>query len=295
MEVYGYGFDLDAAQAMMEQAQYGDTLTIPMVRTEPAVLGGPFRDVYFRDVLCEYQTEHTTNERRNNNLTLACAAINGTVLAPGEEFDFNTVVGERTSAKGYQGAPAYSSGKTVNTIGGGVCQVSSTIYYTCLIADLEIINRLQHSYVSDYMPLGMDATVSWGGPEFTFKNNTNYPIRIETWVADGFVHCKLVGTDEKDYYVEMEYEVLGYQYYETVTEVYAPDNPDGYRDGQVIQTPYRGCTVKTYKLKYDKETKELISREEDRISKYKKRDRIVVSIQTPTEPPAEAPAAPPAE
>ena len=92
----------------------------------------------------------------------------------------------------------------------------------------------------------------------------------------------------------MEYEVLGYQYYETVTEVYAPDNPDGYRDGQVIQTPYRGCTVKTYKLKYDKETKELISREEDRISKYKKRDRIVVSIQTPTEPPAEAPAAPPA-
>ena len=295
MEVYGYGFDLDAAKAMMEQAQYGDTLTIPMVRTEPAVLGGPFRDVYFRDVLCEYQTEHTTNERRNNNLTLACAAINGTVLAPGEEFDFNTVVGERTTAKGYQGAPAYSSGKTVNTIGGGVCQVSSTIYYTCLIADLEIINRLQHSYVSDYMPLGMDATVSWGGPEFTFKNNTNYPIRIETWVADGFVHCKLVGTDEKDYYVEMEYEVLGYQYYETVTEVYAPDNPDGYRDGQVIQTPYRGCTVQTYKLKYDKETKELISREEDRISKYKKRDRIVVSIQTPTEPPAEAPAAPPAE
>lgn len=288
MEVYGYAFDLEAAQTMMEQAQYGETITIPMILTEPAVLGGPFRDVYFRDVLCEYQTEHTTNERRNNNLTLACAAINGTVLAPGEEFDFNTVVGERTTAMGYQGAPAYSSGKTVNTVGGGVCQVSSTIYYTCLIADLEIVNRLQHSYVSDYMPLGMDATVSWGGPEFTFKNNTNYPIRIETWVADGFVHCKLVGTDEKDYYVEMEYEVLGYQYYETVTEVYAPGNPEGYRDGQVIQTPYRGCTVRTYKLKYDKETKELISKEEDRVSTYKKRDRIVVSIQAPTEPPAES-------
>ena len=284
MEVYGYEFDLEAAQALLDDASYGDTITVPMKLTAPEVLGGPYRDIYFRDVLCEYQTEHTSNEKRNTNLTLACAAINGTVLAPGEEFDYNTVVGERTREKGYQAAPAYSSGKTVQDVGGGVCQVSSTIYYCCLISDLEIINRMPHSYVSNYMPMGMDATVNWGGPEFTFKNNTNYPIRIETWVADGYVHCKLVGTDEKDYYIEMEYEVTGSAGYEIIYEEYPPDNPEGYKNNHVIQTPYRGYWVNTYKLKYDKETGELISREFDRQSIYKKRDKIIAKIVKPVEP-----------
>ena len=290
MEVYGYGFDLEGSQALLEKASYGDTLTIPMKLTTPAVLGGPYKEVYFRDVLCEYQTEHTGNQKRNTNLALACAAINGTVLAPGEVFDYNTVVGERTREKGYQAAPAYSSGKTVQDVGGGVCQVSSTIYYCCLIADLEIINRLPHSYVSSYMPLGMDATVNWGGPEFTFKNNTNYPIRIETWVDGGYVHCKLVGTDEKDYYIEMEYEITGSAGYEIVYEEYPKDNSEGYKDGEVIQTPYKGYWVDTYKLKYDKETKELISREFDRQSIYKKRDKIIARIiktPDPTEPAGE--------
>lgn len=285
MEIYGYEFDLEQAQAQLDNSVYGDTISIPMILTKPEFLGGPYRDVYFRDVLCEYQTEHTTNENRNTNLTLACAAINGTVLAPGEEFDYNTVVGERTREKGYQGAPAYSSGKTVNDIGGGVCQVSSTIYYCCLIADLEIINRMPHSYVSSYMPLGMDATVNWGGPEFTFKNNTEYPIRIETWVADGYVHCKLLGTDTKDYYIEMEYEVIGTDGATTVYEEYPENNPEGYRDGQVLQTAYKGYWVNTYKNKYDKETGELIVREFDRMSAYKKRDKIVVKIVKA--PPAE--------
>ena len=278
MEVYGYEFDLEAAQALLDNASYGDTITVPMELTKPEFLGGPYRDVYFRDVLCEYQTEHTKDENRNTNLALACAAINGTVLAPGEEFDYNTVVGKRTAEKGYKPAAAYSSGKTVKDIGGGVCQVSSTIYYCCLIADLEIINRMPHSYVSSYMPLGMDATVNWGGPEFTFKNNTNYPIRIETWVADGYVHCKLLGTDEKDYYIEMEYEITGTDGATTVYEEYPENNPEGYKDGQVIQTAYKGYWVNTYKNKYDKETGELIVREFDRKSAYKKRDKIIVRI-----------------
>ena len=284
MEVYGYHFDLEAALASMEQASYGDTITIPMILTEPEVLGGPYRDVYFRDVLCEYQTEHTTDEDRNTNLTLACAAINGMVLSPGEVFDYNTVVGQRTREKGYKPAAAYSSGKTVEDVGGGVCQVSSTIYYCCLISDLEIINRMPHSYVSSYMPMGMDATVNWGGPDFTFKNSTDYPIRIETWVADGYVHCKLIGTDDKDYYIEMEYEVIGRDSYETIYEEYPEDNPDRYRDGQVIQTPYTAYWVNTYKNKYSKETGELIVREFDRMSAYKKRDKIIAKIVKPADP-----------
>lgn len=288
-EIYGYGFDLEAAQALLENAIYGDTVEVPLKLVAPERLGADLEGLLFRDVLCEYKTEHTNNENRNTNLRLACEAINGTILYPGEEFDYNTVVGKRTAEKGYKKAGAYSSGKTVETIGGGICQVSSTIYYCTLVADLEIVNRLPHSYVSSYMPMGMDATVSWGGPEFTFRNNTNYPIRIETWVADGYVHCKLIGTDEKDYYIEMEYEVIGSRSYETIYEEYPEDNnPEGYKDGEVIQTPYRGYTVKTYKCKYDKETKELIAREFDRTSTYKKRDKIVATIVKETEPPTEA-------
>ena len=288
MEVYGYHFDLEAAQASMEQAAYGDTITIPMILTEPSVLGGPYRDLYFRDVLCEYQTEHTDDEDRNTNLTLACAAINGMVLSPGEVFDYNTVVGQRTREKGYRPAAAYSSGKTVEDVGGGVCQVSSTIYYCCLISDLEIINRMPHSYVSSYMPKGMDATVNWGGPDFTFKNNTDYPIRIETWVADGYVHCKLIGTDDKDYYIEMTNKVIGMDSYETIYEEYPEDNPERYRDGQVIQTPYTAYWVETYKNKYSKETGELIETVFDRMSAYKKRDKIIAKIIKTPEP-TEAP------
>ena len=290
MESYGYVFDLAQAQELLDNSQYGDTITLPMRMKAPEVLGGPIKETLFRDVLCEYQTKHTSSEARNTNLTLACAAINGMILDPGEVFDYNTVVGKRTAEKGYRYAAAYSSGKTVMDIGGGVCQVSSTIYYCTLIADLEIINRKPHSYVSSYMPAGMDATVNWGGPDFTFRNNTNYPIKIETWVADGYVHAKLIGTDEKSYYIEMEYEIIGYSTAGSVVEIYPPDNPEGYKDGEVIQTAYNGCTVQTYKLKYDKQTKELISKEEDQLSKYKKRDKITVSIQAPTEPPTEAPA-----
>ena len=137
--------------------------------------------------------------------------------------------------------------------------------------------------------MGMDATVSWGGPHFTFKNSTNYPIRIEAKVEDGYVKVQLIGTDEKDYYVEMEYEVIGSEAPETIYREYEPGNAEGYKDGDVITSSYKGYTVRTYKLKYDKETKELISREEDRVSRYKKRDKVVAKVTEPTEPPTEAP------
>ena len=277
-EIYGYDFDLEKALEQMEQAKYGDKVEVPFRYLLPEVLGSELSSVMFRDVLGAYETQHTTDENRNNNLRLACAAINGLILGPGDTFDFNTVVGERTAAAGYKRADAYSSGETVKTLGGGICQVSSTLYYCTLIADLEIVARTPHSYVSSYMPMGMDATVSWGGPEFTFKNNTNYPIRIEAKVEDGLVKIQLLGTDEKNYYIEMEYQVIGTQSPETIYKEMKSNNAEGYKDGDVITTSYKGYTVRTYKLKYDKETKELISKEEDRVSKYKKRDKVVVKI-----------------
>ena len=292
-EVYGYGFDLEEAQLLMEEAIYGDTIELQLGLIAPEVLGEELSGLLFRDVLASYETEHTNDKNRNNNLTLACASINNMVLEPGDTFDYNKALGKRTVENGYKAANAYSSGMTVKEVGGGICQVSSTLYYCTLIADLEIVTRSPHSYVSSYMPMGMDAAVSWGGPEFRFKNNTNYPIRIEAEVADGKVKIRLIGTDEKDYYVKMEYEVTSTIRPSTETvEIPADNNPENYKDGQVISTPYTGYTVKTYKLKYDKETDELISREFDRTSTYKYRNKQIASIVNKT--PATEPTAPPA-
>jgi len=294
-EVYGYDFDLKAALEKFQQATYGDTIEVPFRYLLPEVYHKELSTLLFRDVLGEYQTEHTGEARRTKNLQLACEAIDGMILNAGDTFDFNKVVGERTAAKGYRSAPAYSDGATVDTLGGGICQVSSTIYYCTLVADLEIIARSPHSYVSSYMPKGMDATVSWGGPEFIFKNNTNYPIRIDAWEEDGYVKVKLIGTDEKDYYVKMTNEVVGSQSPQTVYQEYEPNNPEGYKNGQVISTAYKGYTVKTYKERYDKETNELIERVFDQTSKYKKRDQVIVKIVYPEpdpEPEPEPEAAP---
>ena len=146
--------------------------------------------------------------------------------------------------------------------------------------------------------MGMDATVSWGGPHFSFKNSTNFPIRIEAKVEDGYVKIQLIGTDEKDYYVKMEYEVIGSKSPETIYRELPPDNAEGYKDGEVITTSYKGYTVKTYKLKYDKKTDELISRDYDRTSVYKSRDKVIAKIvypetpTTPTEPTPESPESP---
>lgn len=296
-EIYGYGFDLEEAQLLLEQAQYGDTVEIQLNMIAPEVFGGPLAELLFRDVLASYETKHTANKNRNTNLELACKAINGMVLDPGDTFDYNQALGKRTAEKGYKAADAYDSGKTVQVLGGGICQVSSTLYYCTLIADLEIVTRQPHSYVSSYMPMGMDATVSWGGPHFRFKNNTNYPIRIEAEVSGGYVRVKLIGTDEKDYYVKMEYTKLDTIKPETVyEEIPADNNPEGYKDGEVITTAYTGYKVQTYKLKYSKETGELISKEKDQISQYKKRDKVIVKlIQPETEPPTEAPTEAPTE
>ena len=297
-EVYGYTFDLEDAAAKLAAATYGDVVEIPFTFVVPEVNAESLESLLFRDVLASYQTKHTTNENRNNNLRLACAALNGMILNPGDVFDYNTALGKRTTEAGYKYAPAYSGGATVNELGGGICQVSSTLYYCTLIADLEIVTRTAHSYVSSYIPYGMDATVSWNGPHFRFSNNTNYPIRLEANVADGYVNISIIGTDEKDYYVEMEYDLVGMSQYEdeikTMTKSEAA--AAGYKDGQVIQTPYTGYSVNTYKIKYSKETGEEISREKEAYSKYKSRNRITVSVvpdpTVPTQPSTEATAAP---
>ena len=296
--VSGYRFDLDSAKEALAAAQPGDVLKFPFEEVLPEVGTESVADALFRDVLGTYTAKSASSYNRDTNLRLACEALDGTILYPGDVLDYNKVLGERTPEKGYKPAAVYMGSETVTSYGGGICQPSSALYYCALLADLEIVERHNHGFVSAYMPYGMDATVSWGGPEFKFRNTTNYPIRIDAEADGGSVTITLMGTDEKDYYVEMEYEILSTTDYKTVVKEVSAGS--GHRDGEVATTPYTGYTVQTYKCKYNKETDELISREKEAYSVYSKRDKVVYKViadtaeeTTPTEPAPTDPTTPP--
>ena len=291
-EVLGYGFDLEVLKAMVAHAGEGETITLDFAYVPAAQTWESIDATLFKDVLGAVSTNHTNDSNRNTNLKQACKAINGKLIRPGETFSYNETLGKRTEEKGYKPAGAYSGGKTVQTIGGGICQVSSTLYYACLKADLEIVERTAHGYTVSYMPYGMDATVSWGSLDYKFKNNTDYPIRIEASVSGGQVHVKLIGTDTKDYYVKMTYETVeGPTEGKVVYEDYKYNNKEGYKDGEVIQTAYTGRTVKSYRVKYSKATDEKISSTYEATSRYKSRDKIIARVEAPPPPPTEPPAA----
>lgn len=280
---YGYGFDLEQARKLLDGAGYGDEIRIPMEYIEPEILD---EDVFFRDVLGAYETRHTSDRDRTTNLELACKALNGLILNPGEEFSYNKALGERTAARGYKKAPAYSGLELVDTYGGGVCQGSSTLYYCALLADLTITERTNHGFVPTYTDYGMDATVSWGGPDFRFLNSTNYPIRIEAEVSGGYVKMQILGTDEKDYYVKMDYQITDTYKPKTEYRDFDYDNKEGYEDGDVIEEGVTGYNVKTYKIKYDKETNALLSRDYEANSRYTTVNKVIARVEEDvTEPP----------
>lgn len=235
---YGYGFSESDAQALLAQARWGDTVAIPMTCTAPAVTG---QMALFQDVLGSCDTRHNTNENRNNNLRLLSEALNGYILEPGEEFSYNEAVGERTAERGYLPAPAYSGNRLTNSVGGGVCQGSSTLYNCVLLADLEVTHRVCHGATINYLPLGLDAAVNWATTDFCFRNNWNFPIMIQAEVTEENLCMKILGTDEKDYYLEL--------------------SANSWRDGSVTY-------ASSYKHKYDKKSGELISKDRIGYSTY---------------------------
>ena len=279
-ESYGYGFDVEDVAAKLGALPYGETISIPFSRIPAEVTAESLLSTLYTDVLGEFQTPYQgdDNNNRNTNLAVACAAINNVILLPGEEFSYNATLGERTEAAGYKPAGSYVNGLTVDTLGGGICQVSSTLYYCTLLADLKIIERWPHGFISNYTDPGMDASVSWPNADLHFANNTGYPIKIEAYRADGNVTVRILGTDTKDYYVEMHYKITSTDPYETVYEEYPPDNEKGYYDGQVLISPYSGYNVLTYKHKYSKADGSLISTSLESTNEYSRRDCVVVKI-----------------
>lgn len=288
---YGYGFDLEMAQKLLDEAEYGDEIRIPMEYIAPDVLDA---DAFYRDLLGSHQTRHTSNENRNTNLQLACEAINGTVIEPGKTFSFNQIVGPRTSARGYKSAPADASATGEATLGGGISQVSSTLYYAALLSDLEITSRRPNTFAPSFIDFGFDAAVSWDLYDFTFRNNLGYPIMIDAEISGGYVRIKILGTEERSHYVMLDYDITKTSEPKTEKKEFEFKNSEGYKDGDVVQEGITGYTVKTYKIKYDSATNEKLSRDYIATTEYRTVDKIVAKVlpeetTAPTEAPTTAP------
>lgn len=295
-EQAGAGFDVAEAQALLDAASPGETVEIPADIQQPHVTAAELKEVLFRDVLGQCRTHVSGTSARINNVKLSAAACNGVVLNTGDVFSYNATTGQRTPAKGYQAAPAYVGGETVDEVGGGVCQTSSTIYYACLRANLEITERYAHRYVPAYIDWGMDATVSWGGPDYKFTNNTDYPIKIVATYSGGYLTVKILGTNVDGTYAKMTNEVLSKTNWETV---YKDDETLPAGTEKVTTTPYTGYKVKSYRNVYSADGK-LISSTYEATSDYKVRNKVISrgpalpeQPETPVTGPAETPVEPP--
>ena len=282
-EVYGYGFDLAAAQQALETCPHGETMEFPFLPKIPELTQEMIELDLYGDILGEYKTPHTPEADRNVNLRLACEAINGTIVLPGEVFSYNKSLGERTEERGYLPAASFVNGLTVDTVGGGICQVSSTLYYVCLLSDMDITVRAPHGFVASYIPKGMDAAVSWGSQDYKFKNSFSTPIKIEAWMEGGYVNVRIWGKETRDYYVELYYKELASEPYDVVYKEYPPNNEDGYAHGDVVITPYTGYTVKSYKKLISTETGKTLKNVYITETKYAKRDKVICLIVDPTQ------------
>ena len=289
-EQFGADFDVAAAQTALDGAAPGETVSVPAVIEEPEVTASDLKMLLFRDVLGEARTHVSGSAGRIGNVKLSAKLINGIVLNSGDTFSYNDSVGKRTEARGFKPAPAYVKGETVDEVGGGICQTSSTLYLACLLSNMEITERYAHRYVPAYIDWGMDATVSWGGPDYKFTNNTLYPVKIVTEYSKGYLTIKLLGTNLDGIRVKMTNEVLSKTPWETVYQedsTMVPGSPD-----VVKVTPYTGYKVKTYQTIYDKNGS-VIDSHFEAASDYKVRNKVV--LQAPAAAPGSAPADLPAD
>lgn len=268
---YGYTLDWEAAITQILDSTYGAQLSIPMTPIAPRFTADEIRAVLFRDQLSSYRSPHTANTNRTHNLDLACRAIDGTVINAGETFSFNNIVGERTAAKGYREATVYVGTESKDELGGGICQIASTLYNAALYAEMDITSRASHTFFVTYVPGGLDATIYWGSLDFKFKNNTDYPIRVNASVSGGYVNISIDGTKTNDHVVKLSSTRLSTEPYNTVYEEDS-SKPVGYEKEKTY--PYTGYTYEAYQYIYDGNGNLLETNYLGK-STYKKRDRVI--------------------
>ena len=277
----GVEFDVVQAKKLLEKAEPGAEIVIPGTVTFPAVTKENLKDVLFRDCLGSYTTYVSGSSNRVYNVRRAASFVDGSVVNSGGVFSYNDVVGYTDEANGYLPAPGYMGGKTVDMFGGGVCQVSSTLYYATLLSNLEIVTRYCHQFAPSYITWGCDATVSDGWPDYCFRNTTNYPIKIVTGYSGGYLTVSIYGTKLDDTYVVMVSETLSSEDWHTVYK----DDPTMLKGtSKEEQTPYTGYHVRTWRNVYAGDGT-LLSSNVEADSYYEMRNQIIlVGTKEPPKP-----------
>ena len=216
-----FAISMDDAKNILEE-ENKDEYIIPLKILYPSVTTNMIGTEAFPDLLSTYSTKYSArNTGRTTNLQLAASKINGTVLMPGETFSYNQVVGARTIAAGYKEAPIYVSGQVVDGLGGGICQITSTLYNAVLYANLQIVERSNHQFVPSYVTASRDATVVYGSIDFKFKNNREYPIKLVCSVSGGLATFQIFGLkSDNEYDVEIYSRVTGSSSNSTYSEAY---------------------------------------------------------------------------
>ena len=274
-EENGFAIDQDKLAADISQAlkdkKFDAKITASGSDVAPEISAASAKEKY--KTISSFTTNTTANQNRNTNVRLAAEAINGTVIKPGQEFSFNGTVGQRTEAKGYKGAAAYNNGEVVQEIGGGVCQVSTTLYNAVFKAGLKISSRRSHTFEPSYVTPGRDATVSWDQPDFKFINNSSTAIGLRASYADQKVTVSVYG-------IPILEDGITWDLDSKKVEDLGTPNPT-YEEDQTLQPGAEvtkskgsaGSRWETYKIVY-KNGKE-ISRELDHKTTYKGHTPVV--------------------
>lgn len=253
---------------------------LKLAQTQPRLTTEQAKAMRISDRISAFTTTFNPgNLPRTNNIRLLSGALDNKLVAPGATFSFNAAAGERTARKGYQEAPAIVNGKLVPQLGGGVCQVGTTFFNTVFLSGLPIIERRNHSFYISHYPKGRDCTVSWGGPDFKWKNDTANWILIRTQISGGSLTISLYGTDPG---YQVDFTTGGFTNVRpyTVTEMKDPTLTKG---AKVIEDPGAdGSTVTVVRtvLKAGK-----VVRTDTFVSHYNPKEEVVrVGTKVPSKP-----------
>lgn len=209
-EEYGRDFAITLDQAKKLLSEDKTEYEIQLKNIKPSITVADLDSGAFPNVLSTFTTNYGTGDaNRNANIALAAKSINSTVLMPGEVFSYNDLIGECSTKTGYKTATIYLNGKLSTGVGGGICQVSTTLYNAVLRANLEIVQRRNHSLGVTYVPAGQDAMVNIGTSDFKFKNNREYPIKVVAYVGTGSITCQIQGLkQDPEYEVKLESKTI---------------------------------------------------------------------------------------
>ncbi|MHB8635963.1 MAG: VanW family protein [Fimbriimonadaceae bacterium] len=268
-DVAGSSLDVAALPAAVGKAALdGTAVELPVIDAPHSISEGDIAEI--TDLVSTYTTHFPRRANRNNNIRVAAGKLNDVFLRPGEQLSFNGTVGRRTVQSGFRDAPIFKNGKHDHGVGGGICQVSTTLYNACLLGDLKIVRRSNHSLPVAYVPLGRDATVDYGSKDLVVENNYKTPIVVLSAYREGTLTFRILGKRDPD--LKVRIERTGQRSFSGGVEyITDPALPPG--KTHVIESGSTGHSVYTYRLIY--KAGKLISREPLGRSYYVAAKRVI--------------------